>query len=278
MAEVFDYIIKYPFVRYGLAVCILTSLCAALLGVTLVLKRYSYIGDGLSHVAFGAFAIAAVLNFTNEILIVMPVTVIVAIILINGAGRFRADSALAMLSVASLSVGYILYNKFPSSSANISGDVCTSLFGSTSILTLKTSDLIVSIIMTAAVLLFYFLFYNRIFAVTFDPTFSKATGLRTRVYETLIAIITGVVISLSMRLVGSLLVSAIVVFPCISSMQVFKTFKSVVISSAIFSITAAFLGMMASMMFSTPVGASVVIADLIGFAAFTIVKRLVRCR
>ncbi len=254
---------SYPYVRYALIVGALVALCASLLGVTLVLKRYSYLGDGLSHVAFGAMALATVLNLADDLLIIMPVTVICAVILL-GIGenkKINGDAALAMLSVGSLAVGYILLNLFPSSS-NIAGDVCSSLFGSSSILTLKTSDLIVSIIMTVLVLLVFLLFYNKIFALTFDSSFMQASGGRARAYNLMIAVVTAVVISVSMRLVGSLLVSALIIFPAISAMYIFKSFRSVMVCSAVIGVSCALVGMTVSIIFGTPSGATIVAADI----------------
>ena len=273
--NIIDYIVNYSFVRYALAAGVLISLCSSLLGVTLVLKRYSYIGDGLSHVAFGGLAIAAALNFSNNLLIVMPLTVLVAVILIGTDGiKSRGDSSLAMLSVTSMALGYLIFNKFPSMGGNVSGDVCTSLFGSTAILTLTTDDIKLCTVMAAIVVLFFILFYNKIFAVTFDETFAYATGVRTKVYKFIIAVITGVVISISMRLVGSLLVSALVVFPAMASMKLFKSFKSVMISSALIAVSVAILGFWASISFDTPVGATIVAGDAIVYALFFLISKI----
>ena len=258
---------SYPYVRYALIVGALVALCASLLGVTLVLKRYSYLGDGLSHVAFGAMALATVLNLADDLLIIMPVTVICAVILL-GIGenkKINGDAALAMLSVGSLAVGYILLNLFPSSS-NIAGDVCSSLFGSSSILTLKTSDLVVSIVMTLLVLLVFLLFYNKIFALTFDSSFMQASGGRAKAYNLMIAVVTAVVISVSMRLVGSLLVSALIIFPAISAMYIFKSFRSVMVCSAVIGVSCALVGMTVSIIYGTPSGATIVAADIAALA------------
>ncbi len=266
---------SYPYVRYALIVGALVALCASLLGVPLVLKRFSYLGDGLSHVAFGAMALATVLNLADDLLLIMPVTVICAVILL-GIGenkKINGDAALAMLSVGSLAVGYILLNIFPSSS-NIAGDVCSSLFGSSSILTLKKSDLAVSVVMTVAVLLVFVLFYNKIFALTFDSAFMQASGGKARAYNLMIAIVCAVVISLSMRLVGSLLVSALIIFPAISAMYIFKSFRSVMVCSACIGVFCALLGMTVSIIFGTPSGATVVAADILALA----VSKIVSCK
>ena len=214
MLETLTQYLAYPFVRYALIVGTLIALCASLLGVTLVLKRFSFIGDGLSHVAFGAMAIASVLHFSNDLYLMMPVTVAAAILLLCAGekARVKGDAAVAMISVGALAFGYLLINLF-STSANISADVCSSLFGATSILTLKESDVWLCSIMAAVVVAIFVLFYQKIFAVTFDETFAQATGVRARAYNLLIAAVIAVVISLAMRLVGSLLISALVIFP-----------------------------------------------------------------
>ncbi len=274
MSEFLSYF-SYPYVRYALIVGALVALCASLLGVTLVLKRFSYLGDGLSHVAFGAMALATVLNMADDLLLIMPVTVICAIILL-GIGenkKINGDAALAMLSVGSLAIGYILLNLFPSSS-NIAGDVCSSLFGSSSILTLKKSDLIVSVVMTLAVLLVFVLFYNKIFALTFDSAFMQASGGRARTYNLMIAVVTAVVISVSMRLVGSLLVSALIIFPAISSMYLYKSFRAVMICSSLIGVLCALVGMTVSIVLGTPSGATIVAADIIALG----ICRLASCK
>lgn len=268
--NIIDYFANYSFVRYAVIVGVLISLCSSLLGVTLVLKRYSYIGDSLSHVAFGGLAIASALNFTNNLYIVMPVTVLVAVILIGTDKKGRGDSSLAMVSAASMALGYLIFNKFPQAGGNVSGDVCTSLFGSTAILTLNSNDVTLCLIMAILVLLFFVFFYNRIFAITFDETFAYATGVKTKLYKFLIAVICGVVISISMRLVGSLLVSALIVFPAMSAMKVFKSFRSVMICSGIISVIIAFFGFSASVSFETPVGATIVAGEVLVFLVFSL--------
>ena len=238
---------SYPFVWYALIVGLLIALCSSLLGVTLVLKRFSYIGDGLSHVAFGAMAVAGITGLTNDMYIVLPVTVISAVLLLRTGqnAKINGDAAIAMISVGALAVGYMLMNLFPTS-ANVSGDVCTTLFGSTSILTLKQTDVIVCIVMSLIVIAAFVLFYNKIFAVTFDESFIKAAGLRTEIYNLLIAVITALIIVLAMNLVGSLLISALIIFPALSAMRIFRSFRSVVICSACVSVAGAGLGITAS--------------------------------
>lgn len=259
---------SYPFVRYALIVGVLISLCASLLGVTLVLKRFSFIGDGLSHVAFGAMAIAAVLNLTNRMIIVLPVTVICAILLLRTGQntRIKGDSAIAMISVGALALGYLLMSMF-STSANLSGDVCGALFGSTSILTLTKGEVRLCIGLSMLVLLFYGLFYHRIFDVTFDETFSRATGTAVEAINLVIAVITAVIIVLAMNLVGSLLISALIIFPALAAMRLFRSFLSVTLFAAVLSITCALAGIIISILASTPVGSTIVATDVIAFAA-----------
>lgn len=267
--------LAFPFVRHALIVGILVSLCASLLGVTLVLKRYSYIGDGLSHVAFGAMAIATVINVTGHMLVVLPITVVSAILLLRAGqnAKIKGDAALAMISVGSLAAGYLLLNVF-SSSSNVSGDVCTTLFGSTRFLTLSGTDVIVCAALAILVLLVYVLFYNKIFSVTFDESFAKASGVNAGAYNLLIATITAVVIVLSMRLVGSLLISALVIFPAVSAMRLFKNFKAVVICSAIFSVVCAAVGLCVSILAETPTGATIVLTDAIAFLICLVVEKI----
>ena len=261
---------QFPFVRYALIAGVLIALCSSLLGVTLVLKRFSFIGDGLSHVAFGAMAIATVVNVSNDMLIVMPVTILSAILLLrkNGTKNVRGDAALAMISVGALAVGYLILNVF-SKSANLSGDVCSTLFGSTSILTLKASEVWLCVGMSILVLVVFTLFYNKIFAITFDENFASATGTPTGVYDLVVAVVTAVVIVLAMNLVGSLLTSALIVFPTLSAMRVFKSYKRVVVCSAVLSVCCAVLGILFSILASTPVGATIVVTDILAFMIFS---------
>ena len=267
--ETLGYYLSFPFVRYALIVGVLVSLCASLLGVTLVLKRFSFIGDGLSHTAFGAMAIASVLKLTNNLLLVLPITIVCAILLLKTSQnkKIKGDALIAMISVSALAIGYLLLNVF-SVSANVSGDVCSTLFGSTSILTLSKTDVWISLGISVVVILFFVFFYNKIFAVTFDKNFAKASGTKTEVYNVLIATIIAVVIVVAMNLVGSLLVSALIIFPALSSMRVFKSFKAVTISSGIIAVVCALLGMIASIFFETPVGATIIVVDILCFALF----------
>lgn len=269
--------LSYSFVRYALAAGVLTALCSSLLGVTLVLKRYSFIGDGLSHVAFGAMSIAAVLSVKTELIVVLPVTVLCAVLLLKtGANaRIKGDAALAMLSVGSMACGYLLLNMF-SASANVSGDVCSTLFGSTSILTLTSADVWVCVIMSVLVILTYVLFYNKIFAVTFDENFARATGVNASAYNLLIAVITAVIIVLAMNLVGALLTSALMIFPALSAMRVFHTFRQVTICSAVIAVASSALGIIISIIFSSPVGATIVVVDLLVFGVFSLAGRMLK--
>ena len=268
MEQLIEYL-SYPFVRYAVIVGVLIAFCSSLLGVTLVLKRMSYIGDGLSHVAFGALAIASVLKLTNNMFIVLPVTVLAAVLLLalGGKAAIKGDAAIAMLSVSALAFGYLLLNVVPTSS-NLAGDVCSTLFGSMSILTLSKDEVLLCFILSVIVVIVFILFYNKIFAVTFDETFAKATGVRTGAYNLLIAVIIAVIIVLAMNLVGSLLISALVIFPAMASMRVFKSFKAVTISSAVFSVFCALAGMVISIITGTPVGATIVACDAVMFGVF----------
>ncbi len=293
IAEMMDKLVmyfQYPFVQRAMVAGVLIALCSSLLGVTLVLKRFSFIGDGLSHVAFGALSLSAILNrimlavsgaavqgilgvfVKNQMLLVMPVTMLVAWLLLGATkkSKIMGDASLAMLSVGSLGIGYLIMNKF-SSGGNVSSDVCSTLFGSTSILTLSDFDLWMCVIMSVVVVAVFVLCYNKIFAVTFDADFATATGTRAGVYNTVIALVTAAVIVLAMNLVGSLLISGLVVFPALSAMRVFKSFKSVVISSAAISVLSAAVGIVASILLSTPVGSTIVVAQLIVFIVFSII-------
>ena len=266
--------LSYSFVRYALIAGVLISLCAALLGVSLVLKRYSMIGDGLSHVAFGAMSIAAVLSLA-PMTVAMPVTIVAAVVLLglNSNGKIKGDAAIAMISVGALALGYLLLNVFQPAS-NVSGDVCSTLFGSTSILTLSVSDVWLCVGLAILVILTFVIFYHKIFAVTFDEEFARATGTNVRAYNILIAVVTAVVIVLAMNLVGALLISALIIFPALSAMRVFKSFRAVMASAAVISGLCSVLGLLASVIYGTPVGSTIVAADIVVFAAFSLAGRL----
>lgn len=266
--------LSYSFVRYALIAGVLISLCAALLGVSLVLKRYSMIGDGLSHVAFGAMSIAAVLSLA-PMTVAMPVTIVAAVVLLglNSNGKIKGDAAIAMISVGALALGYLLLNVFQTAS-NVSGDVCSTLFGSTSILTLSVSDVWLCVGLAILVILTFVIFYHKIFAVTFDEEFARATGTNVRAYNILNAVVTAVVIVLAMNLVGALLISALIIFPALSAMRVFKSFRAVMASAAVISVLCSVLGILASVIYGTPVGSTIVAADIVVFAAFSLAGRL----
>jgi len=268
---------SYPFVRYALCAGILISLCASLLGVTLVLKRYSFIGDGLSHVAFGAMAAATVMNLAADMAVVMPVTVISAILLLKSGknAKIKGDAAIAMVSVGTLAVGYLIMNIF-STSPNISGDVCSTLFGSASILTLSKGDVGLCVLMSIVVIFVFVFLYHKIFAVTFDENFAKATGTNSGFYNSLIAVITAIIIVLAMTLVGSLLTSALIIFPALSAMRVFKSFKSVVICAGVTAVISSGIGMLASILLQAPAGSVIVVVDILVFVVFSLVGRLVK--
>lgn len=263
--------LSFSFVQYALIAGVLIALCSSLLGVTLVLKRFSVIGDGLSHVAFGALAIASVLRISNSMLVVMPVTVLCAVILLcaNQSAKIKGDAAIAMLSVSALAVGYLVQNLF-SASANISGDVCSTLFGSTSILTLTRTEVRLCVVLSVIVAAIFILFYNKIFAVTFDESFAKAVGTKADRYNLLIAVTTAVVIVLAMNLVGSLLISALIIFPALSAMRVYQNFRAVTICSAVLSVCCAALGILISILAGTPVGSTIVAVDLAAFLVFSL--------
>ena len=269
---------SYDFVKFAFIAGVLISLCAGLLGVVLVLKRYSMIGDGLSHVAFGAMAVAAVLGFA-PMTVALPVTVAVAVLLLLAGEKqlIKGDSAIAMLSAGSLAVGYLLLNLFPASdTGSLSGDVCASLFGSTSMMTLSGADVWLCVGLSAAVIAFFALFYHKIFAVTFDEGFATSAGVRVRVYNFLIAAVSGIVIVLAMKLVGALLISSLIIFPALSAMRLFGSFKSVVICSALLSVVGSLTGLLLALLLSTPTGASVAVVHIVIFGVFSLLGRLRR--
>ena len=271
---------QFDFVRRAFVVGILVALCAALLGVILVLKRFSFIGDGLSHVAFGAMAVAGVVGVTNEMVIVMPVTIACAVILLCSSenSKIKGDAPVALISVSALALGYLVLNVFSSvtNSSNISGDVCSALFGSTSILTLSKAEVWLCVGLAVAVIVVYVVFYNKIFAMTFDQNFARATGTKVKTYNAIVAVITAVIIVLAMNLVGSLLISALVLFPALSAMRVFKSFLSVTVCSAVVSVVCPVLGLLTAILFGTPIGSTIVAVDLVCFGIFSAVGAIMR--
>ncbi|MEF2675628.1 MAG: metal ABC transporter permease [Eubacteriales bacterium] len=262
-----EYLRIYPFVRYAVIVGVLVSLAASLLGVTLVLKRFSFIGDGLSHVAFGAISIATVMHFTSYVQFTLPATILCAILILRTGrnSKINGDAVIAMLSVASLAVGYMIMNVFGASS-NLSGDVCTTLFGSTSILTLSATEVRSTVILAMVVVAIFILFYNKLFAVTFDEDFARASGVHTEAYNMLIATVVAVVIVIAMDLVGSLLISALIIFPALSSMRIFRSFRSVTICSGVLAVISSLIGMLLSIIAGSPVGATIVCTQIVMFA------------
>lgn len=275
IVEKLQFYLQYQFVRYALIVGILISLCSSLLGITLVLKRFSFIGDGLSHVAFGSMAIATIIGFKNDMPITLIITIACAILLIRkGENRkISGDASIAMLSVGALALGYLLMNLF-STSSNLSGDVCSTLFGATSILTLTKTKLYLCIILSVIVVSIFLIFYNKIFAITFDENFAKAIGTKTNIYNLFIAVIIAVVIVLAMNLVGSLLISALIIFPALSSMQIFKSFRSVTICSAIMSVICSVIGILISILAGTPVGSTIVVVYIVIFIIFYLIGNI----
>ena len=275
MFETLGMYLQFPFVQYALVVGVLIALCSSLLGVTLVLKRFSFIGDGLSHVAFGAMAVASVLGLSNNMALVLPVTVLSAVLLLRTGqnAKIKGDAAVAMISVGALAVGYLLMNLF-STSANLSGDVCSTLFGSTSILTLTKGEVWLCVVLSVISMGCFGFFYHKIFAVTFDEDFATATGTSAARYNLLIAVMIAVIIVLAMNLVGSLLISALVIFPALSAMRVFRSFRAVTICAACLSVLCAALGLCISILEGTPVGSTIVAVDALAFGIFTLIGRL----
>lgn len=265
----------YPFVRYALVAGVLIALCSSLLGTVLVMRRFSLIGDGLSRVAFGAYAVAAVAGVTQDMLLVLPVTVAAAVLLLyrGDASKVKGDAAIAMLSATALAAGYLLMSVF-GSGTNVSADVCGTLFGSTSILTLTLGKVVACVVLAVVVVAVFVLLYNRIFAVTFDEAFAKATGVKSSRYNLLVAVLVAVVIVLGMNLVGALLLSALIVFPTLAAMRVFRTFRSVTLCSAALSVACALAGILVSILASTPVGSTVVLVDFAAFLAFCLVGKI----
>ncbi len=275
MLETLTYYMGFPLIRYAVAVVVLIALCSSLIGVTLVLKRFSFIGDGLSHVAFGAVAIATVLEVTTSMIVVLPITVICAILLLKGGKyvKVKGDAAIAMISVSALAVGYLLMN-ISSKSSNLSGDVCSTLFGSTALLSLELTDVLICLVVSILVTVAFVVFYNRIFAVTFDEDFSRTCGVNAEKYNLMIAIIIAVIIVLAMNFVGSLLISALIVFPALSAMRIFKSFLKVTVCSAVISVVCALSGVIVSILAGTPVGATIVAANIICYFCFMAAGRI----
>lgn len=273
--ETFFGYLQYGFVQRAFVVGILISLCASLLGVMLVFRRFSYLGDSLSHVAFGAMAIAAALNFSDDLLVMLPVTILCAVFLLrSGNGSLiKGDASIAMMSVGSLAMGYLLMNLF-SKKANLSGDVCSTLFGSTSILTLSLLDTVLCASLSIVVILLFVVFYNQIFAVIFDETFAKASGIPVEAFNLFAAIVTATVIVFAMRLVGSLLVSALIIFPTVSAMRLFKSFRGVTLFAVVLSVLCTAIGIVIAILAGTPVGSTIVGINLVAFLVCSVFRRV----
>ena len=267
MFDTISEMLSFTFMQRAIIVGILVSLCAALLGVSLVLKRYSMIGDGLSHVGFGALALATVLN-AAPLAVAIPVVVVAAFLLLRLSenSKIKVDSAIALISTSALAFGVLAV----SLTTGVNTDIFNYMFGS--ILAMKQSDVVLSIVLSVAVIFLFLIFYNKIFAVTFDETFAKATGTHAGAYNMLIAFLTAITIVLGMRMMGALLISSLIVFPTLTAMRVFKSFKSVVVSSAVISVVCFLVGITVSYAFSAPTGASVVMANLASFLAFSLVS------
>ena len=275
MIETLLLYLSRPFVQYALIVGVLIALCSSLLGVTLVLKRFSFIGDGLSHVAFGAMAVASVLDVTDDMPLVLGTTLVCAVLLLRMGQRatIKGDAALAMISVGALAFGYLIVNLF-STSSNLSADVCTTLFGATSILTLTEREVWMSVVLSLLVVASFLFFYHKIFAVTFDEEFARATGTDARLYNLIIAVIVAVIIVLAMNLVGSLLISALVIFPALCAMRVYKSFRAVTVCAAVLSVVCALVGLLVAIVAGTPVGSTIVAADALAFGIFSLIGRV----
>lgn len=275
MIATLQYYWTFPFVRYALIVGVLIALCSSLFGVTLVLKRFSYLGDGLSHVAFGAMSVATVLHLADSMVLVLPVTILCAVLLLRGGqnAKIHGDAAIGMLSVGTLAFGYLVVNLF-SASPNLSGDVCSTLFGSTSILTLTAEEVWLCAGLSVVVVALFVLFYHKIFAVTFDESFAQASGVGARRWQLLLAVIIAVIIVLAMYLVGSLLISALVIFPALAAMRVCRSFLGVTVCAAVFSVVGAAGGILVAILAGTPVGATIVAVDMAGFGLFWLISAL----
>ena len=276
MSQLWEYL-SFPFVRYALIAGVLVALCSSLLGVTLVLRRFSLLGDGLSHVAFGALAVATVLRLAMPLPFVLVFTMVAAVALLaRGArARVRGDAATAVVSVGALALGYLLMNVF-GATANVSGDVCSTLVGSTSIMTLTPSEVWLCTGISAAVIALYACFHDRVFAITFDEDFARASGLSAGTFNFALAVVVAAVVVLAMNLVGALLVSALVVFPALTAMRLFGGYRAVVLASAAVSVTGAMAGLLAAIAFDTPVGPTIVVVNLLVYSLACALERVRR--
>jgi zinc transport system permease protein len=268
MIELLWEMFSYNFLIRAVVVGLLVSLCASLLGVSLVLKRYSMIGDGLSHVGFGALAVATALN-AAPLAVSIPVVVIAAFFLlrISESSKIRGDAAIALISTGALAIGVMVI----SMTTGMNTDVCNYMFGS--ILAMSKSDVTLSIVLSVVVLVLFVFFYHKIFAVTFDETFARATGTRAGLYNMIIALLTAVTIVLGMRMMGAMLISSLIIFPALSSMRICKTFRAVTVCSALVSVICFFVGVVISYIYATPTGASVVLTNMIVCVVFWILGK-----
>ena len=271
--SVFD-LLRFPFVQYALIVSVLMAVCAACIGVPLVLKRYAFMGFGLANVAFMGTALAIVIDLSNTLALVMPLTIAATILLVGFGGRFKkvsGDSSLAMLTVGALAIGHFAINTF-SMRGNITADVSETLFGGMRLLTLQLSDVWLSVGITVAVIVFFAFFYHRIFALTFDAEFMQATGQRPLVYELLLSAITGVVIAMSMNLLGSLLTASLIIFPALSAMRLFKAYKSVIRSAAVIGAVCSLLGIFVAILIELPVTTTIILMNIVLFTALSVLN------
>lgn len=271
MIEIVTEMMGFAFIQRAALVGVLVSLCAALLGVSLVLKRYAMIGDGLSHVGFGILSIAAAFGFSTPLYIAIPGVIIAAIVLlkIGENSKIKGDSAIALISSTSLAIGVAV----TSLTTGLNTDTCNFMFGS--ILAMSIEDVYLSVIVSIVVAILFIIFYRKLFAITFDEEFSKATGLNVKLYTNLIAILTAVVIVVGMRMMGTMLISSIIIFPALTSMRLFKSFKKVVISSAVISVIAFLLGLYLSYAYTISTGATIVLVNLVFFAVFSILDKII---
>jgi len=269
-------LLRFPFTQYALAASILMAICASLIGVPLVLKRYSFMGFGLSNVAFMGMAVALVIDMTNSMALVMPLTVLATIMLIGFGNRFKkvsGDATLAMLTVGSLAVGHFVINTFSIRGGNIDRAVSETLFGGTRLVTLnaRPHEVWLAVVITVAVVIFFLFFYRRIFAVTFDTEFMQATGQRPAVYELLLSVITGIIIAMSMSLLGSLLTASLIIFPALSAMRILKSYKGVMICAVIVAVICSPLGIFTALLFELPPTTTIIMVNIALFVLLSVV-------
>ena len=272
-------LLSFPFTQYALVASVLMAICASLIGVTLVLKRYSFMGFGLSNVAFMGMAFALVIDMTNSMALVMPLTVVATILLIGFGNRFKkvsGDASLAMLTVGSLAIGHFVINTFSIRGGNIDRAVSETLFGGTRLVTLnaRPQEVWLALLITVVVVAFFLFFYRRIFAVIFDTEFMQATGQHPIVYELLLSVITGVVIAMSMSLLGSLLTASLIIFPALSAMRLSKTYKGVILCAVIIAVLCSPIGIFTALLFELPPTTTIIMANIAAFALLTVAGTL----